>query len=162
MMKEMSRPEFRCAEKRHSLTILLAASALAYSTPAWADEGSAADRASIETLSRLWHEGAPADRLKPVLAEDFVRPMANGQMWGRRQQLDWLRDRPPPPGFTGHIEQSALRLFGDVAVMSGTATIRDGAGQEVDRNVFTDVYVRRQGAWQLVSAQRTQVQPSAR
>jgi hypothetical protein len=89
-----------------------------------------------------------------LLADDFVRPMPNGQIWGKAEQIAWLRDRPAPPGFTGKTERLDVRIYGEAAVATGIAVILDPAGNEVDRTIFTDVYAKRGGTWLMVSAQR--------
>ena len=112
------------------------------------------DEAAIRSAETVWHGAATAENLEPLLAEDFVRPMPSGQMWSKAEQIAWLRDRPAPAGFTGRTERLDVRLFGDTAVATGVAVVLDPGGREVDRTIFTNVYVKRSGRWLMVSAQR--------
>jgi hypothetical protein len=112
-----------------------------------------ADESAIRTAEAVWHGSATAENLAGLLAEDFARPMPSGQIWGKNEQIAWLKDRPAPPGFTGKTERLDVRLYGDAAVATGIAVIFDPSGKEVDRTIFTDVYTKRGGKWLMVSAQ---------
>ena len=118
----------------------------------------ATDEAAIRTAEGIWHGSATAESLATLLADDFIRPMPSGQLWGKAEQIAWLRDRPAPPGFTGKTERLDIRIYGATAVATGVAVVLDPTGQEVDRTIFTDVYVKRGGKWLMVSAQRGPVQ----
>ena len=112
------------------------------------------DEAAIRAAEQIWHGSGTADAVAGILADDFVRPMPSGEMWDKARQVGWLRERAPPAGFTGKIERLDLRLYGKVGVATGVALVLDPAGKEVDRTIFTDVYAKRGGRWQMVSAQR--------
>ena len=112
------------------------------------------DEAAIRAAEAVWHGSANAENLSGLLADDFARPMPSGQIWGKTEQIAWLRDRPAPPGFTGKTERLDVRVYGDAAVATGIAVILDPSGKEVDRTIFTDVYAKRDGRWLMVSAQR--------
>ena len=53
----------------------------------------------------------------------------------------------------------AVRMLGDVAVVSGTYLLRHHANEKLvtDKGVFTHVYQRQRGGWMCVNAQRTLV-----
>ena len=112
--------------------------------------------ARIEALEQVWH-ASDAAQIEPILAPDFERRMPNGEIWNRERQLAWLSTRPPAPGFTHRFESMTIDIDGDTAVATGIATLVSAEGAVVDRNAFTDVYVRRDGAWRLRSAERSQV-----
>ena len=56
-------------------------------------------------------------------------------------------------------DEVTVRVYGEAAVVTGRSTSRragQGAGETVTRQVrFTRVYAKRQGRWQVVSAQNT-------
>ena len=56
-----------------------------------------------------------------------------------------------------------VRLFGDVAVLTGMARIRvDVQGEPSDLHIrFTDVYVKREPGWQMVAWQATRLPAQA-
>ena len=123
--------------------------------------GSTPEDAAIASLVAEWHAGADADWVEAHADETFLRPMPSGQMWTKADQVKWLRDRPAaPPGVKAVLSDLRLRFFGETAVATGLASLVGSDGATLDRNVFTDVYVRRGRDWRLVSAQRTQVQPA--
>jgi len=132
----------------------LAAVLLAIAVPALPAVSPSPEEAAIRSAEAIWHGPATAENLANLLADDFVRPMPNGQIWGKAEQLAWLKDRPAPAGFAGKAERLDVRLFGKTAVATGIAVVLDPTGKEVDRTIFTDVYVKRGGRWQMVSAQR--------
>ena len=114
----------------------------------------ATDEAAIRAAESVWHGSATAESLAALLADDFVRPMPSGQIWGKAEQIAWLRDRPAPAGFTGKTERLDVRIYGDAAIATGIAVVLDPAGKEVDRTIFTDVYAKRGDKWLMISAQR--------
>ena len=121
------------------------------------------DEAAIRAAESVWHGAATAENLSTILADDFVRPMPNGLIWTKEHQIAWLRDRPAPPGLTGKPQRLDVRIYGDSAVATGVAVVLNSAGQEVDATIFTDVYIKRAGRWQMVSAHRSPVtRPQAR
>ena len=139
------------------MKLALSFAAAAAAIPAGASAAGEDDRSAIAGLEAQWYGALTAQVAGELLAEDFARPMANGQIWSKAEQIAWLRDRPPVPGPTGRVERLDTRFYGEVAVATGIATIVGPEGRELDRNMFTDVYVKRDGRWQMVSAQRTQV-----
>ena len=60
---------------------------------------------------------------------------------------------------TGAVDDLSVRVFGDVAVVTGRSVL-SGAYQGKRASVvqrFTDVFARRDGRWQVVASQGTQV-----
>jgi hypothetical protein len=54
-----------------------------------------------------------------------------------------------------------VRLYGDVGIVNGSVIATDENGKELDRTMFTDVFVFRGERWQAVNAQENQVRPLA-
>jgi hypothetical protein len=50
-----------------------------------------------------------------------------------------------------------VRVYGDVGVVNGIVLTTDEQGREVERTIFTDVFVRRNGRWEAVNAQENAV-----
>jgi ketosteroid isomerase-like protein len=48
------------------------------------------------------------------------------------------------------LEQTQVRLFGDLAIVSGLATYRGPDGTPPSQTRFTEVWVKRAGRWQAV------------
>jgi ketosteroid isomerase-like protein len=63
---------------------------------------------------------------------------------------------------SGSVDDLNIRLFGDIAIVTGRSVLA-GSYQGKRANVvqrFTDVFARRDGRWQAVASQGTQVAPS--
>jgi uncharacterized protein (TIGR02246 family) len=113
--------------------------------------GSAAERA-VRSLEERWlrAEDDP-DTLDVILADDFVHVLPAGFIT-KGQQVAHLRSHPARGHEAKRFETLRVRVFGDAAVATGVvaATAADG---RVHRTAFTDVFARRDGQWQAVSAQ---------
>ena len=112
----------------------------------------------IAALERQWME-AWLRRDRPtcdrILADDFVLTSARGTLMSKAEWLD---------GAMGHIvgqsfdwDELRVRLFGEVAIVhartrqSATVSGHDWSGQFL----LTDVWVHRDGRWQVVSRHGT-------
>jgi hypothetical protein len=62
---------------------------------------------------------------------------------------------------TRHFEDTRVRLYGDVAIVTGTVVAKpadvESSGTAPIRTKFTDILVWRDGRWQAVSSQETAV-----
>lgn len=119
------------------------------------------DHAELEAVERQWlaaeHDPHLLDR---ILAEDFLHPVSAGVFLTKEQHVDWASKHPLPPDRRQRFAQLHVRTYGDTGIVSGIVVSTSGAGHE-DRTIFTDIFVRRNGAWQAVGAQETAVQPPA-
>jgi ketosteroid isomerase-like protein len=64
---------------------------------------------------------------------------------------------------SGSVDDLKVRIFGETAIVTGRSTL-EGSYKGQHASVvqrFTDVFVKRNGRWQVVSSQGTQVTPSA-
>ena len=59
------------------------------------------------------------------------------------------------------LEQTQVRLFGDVAIVSGLAAYGGSDGTPASRTRFTEVWVKRAGRWQAVHGHYNPVAPPA-
>jgi hypothetical protein len=118
--------------------------------PAHADR---ADRRAVEALERQWL-AAPSDRvvLERILADDFAHPVPAGVVLTKAQHISWAVAHPRPAGRRARFERLEVRLYGDTAIATGIVDNTDAAGGDLQRSLFTDVFVRRHGAWRAVNA----------
>lgn len=115
------------------------------------------DTPARSTLLRLEHEWLNATdtkTLRRILAPDFLHPVAQGVVLNRRQHIAWVVAHPPDPGIARHLADVRIRIYGNAAVVTGRV-VRARAGAKLPDSLFTDVFIKRAGAWRAVSAQET-------
>lgn len=115
-----------------------------------------ADEAELRRLNDAWlnayptHDVATLDRL---LADDFRTVIAGG---GVLAKADLLRSTADPARVITNISWSNVQVFvfGDVALVTGRSTLTGSmSGQDISGvNEYADVYSRRGGRWQAISA----------
>jgi Domain of unknown function (DUF4440) len=97
------------------------------------------------------HDAAALDRL---LDDSFVDTTFRG---GRRTKHDVLIG--PPAGGVYHtlrLDDVAVRIYSNrTAVVTGVNVLQGPKAEDVVRVSFTDVFIRRHGAWRAISAQET-------
>jgi ketosteroid isomerase-like protein len=92
-----------------------------------------------------------------LLADDWTSIDYQGRIWTKDKVLA-LFDGTRPPMTSAQIDVDRVRLFGDVAIVTGRSV---SAGRVDGRDVsitqrYTDVYVRRDGRWRVVASQGTE------
>ena len=90
-----------------------------------------------------------------ILADDFLLTSARGALMSKSE---WLAGAMGPFVCTDfHWEQIQVRRFGDVAVVHGRSKQQATVAGQDWSGVFlvTDVWVRRNGLWQVVSRHGT-------
>ena len=118
-----------------------------------------ADRQSLIAAENDWlrneHDSASLDR---ILAADFIHPVATGNFLTKAQHIYYSTKYLPPPNLNHRFEDLNVRLYGDIGVVNGIVVATDQHGKEVDRTIFTDVFVYREGRWQAINAQENKVE----
>ena len=120
------------------------------------------DRAALIALENEWlaNEHNPA-ALERILASDFVHPVPTGGFVTKAQHIAFSSAHPPPANLKQHFDQMRVRVYGDVGIVNGVVVTTDEKDHEVDRTVFTDVFLWRDGRWQAVNAQENAVRKRA-
>ncbi len=104
---------------------------------------------------------ARADRgaFDRIVADDFTMTHSDGSISNKAQEKDVLKPSTtskPLPALS--IEDIRVRVYGDAAVITGRLVEQgDRVGRVSLR--FTNIYVRRQGRWQIVAGQLTRLPP---
>jgi len=97
------------------------------------------------------HHNVPV--LTRILADDFVDINYKGIV---RHKSDVLKTpNLKMKRYTQHLSDEKVRLFGDAAIVTGRGVLTRDGGGDVAAWRFTDVFVKRAGVWQAVSAQET-------
>ena len=98
---------------------------------------------------------ADVKEIARILAGDFVRPApAAGRFIDKATLLQYyrthLRARSAAPR---RMEKLHVDIYGSTAIARGVLVVPNSTAHNESRLLFTDVFVRRDGTWQAVSAQ---------
>ena len=96
--------------------------------------------------------------LEPMLAKELTYGHSNGEFQDKAQFLDTIRNGRLRYEAIG-VQELAVRTYEKLAIVTGRILISGRAGdQPVMLNLrYTDVYVNRDGRWQLVAWQSTRL-----
>jgi len=113
-----------------------------------------------QRLAAAWLKGDRAF-IEALLASDWTVTDPSGRTLGRQQVLDQTFLTTDRKIEAMSVDDVKVRVFGDTAVATGrtraTGSYRGNAASVVLR--FTDVFVRRDGRWQIIVSQGTTVAP---
>src|SRR5215467_14245361 len=128
-----------------------------------AQRTAAQDKEALIELENTWlvgeHDAAVLER---ILASDFVHPVVTGDFLTKAQHIYYSTKYRPPANLHNRFENLKVRVYDTVGIVNGTVVISDENGKEVNRTVFTDVFVYRDGRWQAVNAQENKVEKMPR
>lgn len=134
------------------------ASASANSAAASTDSGEIREFQAIENKWSQAENKHDQYGLDLVLSPLLVNVAEDGDVTTRNQQVAQAITNDDKLYFLSQ-KVIAVRMLGDVAVVSGTYLLRHHANEKLvtDKGVFTHVYRRQRGGWMCVNAQRTPV-----
>ena len=127
--------------------------------------GQATPEVSVEQtlmqLERDWSQASlkkDIDTLNKIMADDWVNIDFQGKAVTKAQTIANLKSGLPATQAAG-LGEMKVRVFGDSAIVTGSDTGKSGSkGKEViEKYLWTDVFVRRNGRWQAVASQSTKV-----
>jgi hypothetical protein len=134
------------------------AAPLVFLLSAWTQVSSASDATAeaeryIVECSRDWAESVvTGDRTKRKIyfADDFIGTDTKGRRYDKA--VVTRETGPAKQIVSNQLDKVDVRFFGDTAVAHGseTWTRKDGS---TGRYVWTDIWVKRDGQWQVVAAQ---------
>jgi ketosteroid isomerase-like protein len=121
------------------------------------------DAANVNVIKQLEHDWETALKnndqttIDRIVAEDCMFVSSTGDVT-RKAQADTMR-RAYTTLVASTITEMNVRIFGDTAVVIGTnVETSQYRGQDTTGQYrWTDVFVRRSGRWQAVSAQSTRI-----
>jgi len=120
----------------------------------------------VELLVQMEKDWSEADvkkdaaALQRILADDWIGIDFQGVALNKTQVLKQVALRSDVTETeTTEMEQMKIRLFGNTAIVSGTEieTSQYRGKDSSGKYAWTDVFVRRKGRWQAVSAQSTKL-----
>lgn len=136
------------------LALLVAPETMRAQRTQFAQHAQRADSTSVVAMEREWLVAlSDSATLERVLAPDFVHQLASGDEIDRRQHIAFVVAHPLP-SVPRVFERLDVRLYGTTAIATGIVRAKADPPQ---RTVFTDVFVKREGRWQAVSAQETPI-----
>jgi uncharacterized protein (TIGR02246 family) len=94
-----------------------------------------------------------------LLTDDWTSTDYRGRIWTKANVLAMF-DGQRPPMTKAEIDVDRVRLLGDVAIVTGRSVSAgevDGRAVSITQR-YTDIYVRRDGRWRVVTSHGTQVQ----
>ena len=120
----------------------------------------------VRRVEREWldaYEKHDADAMNRVVADDFMITYPDGRSQTKADILKHLQSppdaaRPTPKFFT---DNTTSQVFGDTVILTGRVTQqteRDGQIRKMESR-YTDVYVKRNGRWQVVASQLSPIMP---
>lgn len=97
-------------------------------------------------------------KLDKETSDDYTLINVNGQMASKSQMLDGFKSGQNKLT-TDDVSEMNVRIYGDVAVVTGKATVKGTmGGKDVDgQAMFTRVYVKKAGGWQSVALEQTAI-----
>ncbi len=138
-------------------TLVVALLGLLASSRAWAQTTRAAEQDIIKLEQTVTDAQFKKDRaaLERLLADDYLYTHSNGSVLNKAQEI--------PESMSSDVQWTdskfadlKVRIFGDVAVLTGRQTIRGAAkGYVPGPRRITDIFVKRNGRWQHVGGQST-------
>jgi len=144
-----------------AVLVLLAFAALAVQA---ADTGRDQDVAALTLLSNDWDKAIWLKDEKAIagnMAEDFRQIDGYGNLETKKSFVAGIID-PKLTIKPYTVEEFDVRLYGDTALLSGrTHMTGTYDGKTFESNYrYIDIYVRRGGAWKIVSVQVTKFPPA--
>jgi len=101
----------------------------------WADTGVTGDPTPLETL----------------FADDFIGTDSEGRLYTKRDFINFIKSGPAPFE-SNKVNEVKIRFFGNIAIAQGSETFKLKNGP-TNRFFWTDIYLLRDGRWQIVAAQ---------
>lgn len=136
-------------------TALLSLALIASLVPNLPAAGAPGDAKQLLDLEQRWlaaGEQRDIPALKEILADDFVDVSYQGKL---RSKADHLAATLAPSKSRQTLEELKVRLYGDTGIVNGLDHVVTADGSATYEIRFTDVFVKRGGRWQAVSAQET-------
>lgn len=107
----------------------------------------------IRELAQAYVRG-DAKTLERILADELT-DTADGVVLNKQYHLKVVR---PRNGLSTDFPRMNVRVYGNAAVVTGVETLFETANKNTAMYYsFTDTFVKRQGGWQLIAAQRQSV-----
>ena len=130
-------------------------------TPESSNSSAVSVEQTLMQLERDWTQASlksDVDTLNKIMADDWVNIDFLGKTVTKAQTIANLKTGLPATQAAG-LGEMKVRVFGDSAIVTGSDTGKSGSKgkQVIEKYLWTDVFVRRNGRWQAVASQSTKV-----
>lgn len=101
------------------------------------------------------------ERLLSFFADDFIGTSYEGYTTNKDQLTKTFRCAPPEVKVSRDIEDHRIRRHGDTVIVSYRVVehVTIGGKSSDGRYLYTDVFVKRAGRWQMISSHSTRLRP---
>ena len=144
----------------HSVSLAVVVLLMSFIASAQAPtKGTAGDRQQILQLERDWTQSfvtmdvAANER---IVADDYLGTETNGKRITKADLLAELKSEDALASNRLNEDDVTIRFYGQTAVVNGSSSWKQRDGK-VGRFVWTDVFVKRNGKWQVVASQDLEV-----
>jgi hypothetical protein len=137
--------------------MVLAAVLVVLASAVAGEQAADAELALIEQrLARAWVDGDRAT-IDHIIADDWTTTDLTGRVRTKAEVMADMFANGTKPVAAMSIDDVRVRLLGTVAIVTGR-TIARATGSTIDVVLrFTDVFVQRDGRWQVVASQGTRI-----
>ncbi|HYD13595.1 MAG TPA: nuclear transport factor 2 family protein [Allosphingosinicella sp.] len=135
-----------------------AAAAGAQGQPVAAEAAWTPAEREVRALERSWldaYQRNDVAAMTGIVADDFILTYPNGSLQTKADLLREMRAMPPGPSANRyHTRGVTSRSYGDTVILRGTVVTEAEVNGQTGRDVstYTDVYIRRNGRWQVVAS----------
>lgn len=116
------------------------------------------DKEEIIKLEKIWlkhlHDKTVLDT---ILASDFVHVLPQGDFINKAQHIKWVVSHSMKPGYSQKFDTLFVRIYNNTAIANGIVGTFNAEGKEINKSIFTDVFVNRKNKWQAVNAQENSI-----
>ena len=138
-------------------TIVLTLLGVLVAFPTRAQTANATEQEVLKAYHSLDEASIKKDRatMERMMADDYVYTHSNGTVTSKTEEIAETMSADTK-WTASKLDSSKVRIYGDVAVVSGVQTLTGSAkGYVSGPRRITDLWVRRNGRWQTVGGQST-------
>lgn len=113
--------------------------------------------AELRAAERAWldaYDDNDVDAMRRIVGDEFSIVYGNGTVVDKAGTIAFLTPgHPDDPATRQFTEGTTVRVYGDVAILTGVYVSEGPAG--ANRSRYTDTWVWRDGRWQVVASHLT-------
>ena len=133
----------------------LVSASSAVTTTRSATDSASKEAAEVLAVERRWLKAITAGdtaTIKAILAPQYRHITSKGVLIDRDQEIAGTKALP----VVFNLSDELIDIVGDTALIRGINTITKD-GKTIDRQRFTDVFIKTNGVWKAVAAHETQL-----